>query len=253
METSRIGRSLRAARTRLGWSREALAYHSGISWSAIAQIESGRRTDVRLNTLLALADALGVSVDHLIGTSAAVESRLLEHRVHFYGSDEELVAGAVPVLAEGMDRSESLLAVMPQARLDLLRDALGDASPVEFVDSAGWYRSPGAALDRYRDYLIRRFDDSVTWTRVVAEIPLVDASPAEVATWVRYESIVNLAFARSPATIVCFYGTQTLPGKVVREASRAHPTLAEGTVSTVNPSYRDAEELLLGPAAARRD
>ena len=37
---SRIGHSLRAARARAGFTREALAYHSGVSWSAIAQIES---------------------------------------------------------------------------------------------------------------------------------------------------------------------------------------------------------------------
>ena len=59
MPASRIGESLKAARERLGWSREALAYHSGVSWSAIAQIESGRRKDVRLSSLSALAEALG--------------------------------------------------------------------------------------------------------------------------------------------------------------------------------------------------
>ena len=57
--------ALRAARARAGWSRETLAHHSGVSWSAIAQIESGRRRDVRLSSLSALADALGVSVDEL--------------------------------------------------------------------------------------------------------------------------------------------------------------------------------------------
>ena len=62
--TSKIGDSLKAARTRLGWTRETLAHHSGISWSAISQIESGRRRDVRLGTLSALAEALGVSVDY---------------------------------------------------------------------------------------------------------------------------------------------------------------------------------------------
>ena len=59
MEASRIAATLKTARDRLGWSREALAYHSGVSWSAISQIESGRRKDVRLTSLSALADALG--------------------------------------------------------------------------------------------------------------------------------------------------------------------------------------------------
>jgi DNA-binding XRE family transcriptional regulator len=40
-EDSGIGTRVRAARGRLGWSREALAFHSEISWSSVAQIESG--------------------------------------------------------------------------------------------------------------------------------------------------------------------------------------------------------------------
>lgn len=59
MEASRVGAALRLARVRVGWSREALAYHSGMSGAAIAQIESGRRQDIRLSTLAALAGAWG--------------------------------------------------------------------------------------------------------------------------------------------------------------------------------------------------
>src|SRR6187401_373714 len=110
---SRIGASLTAARVRLGWSRETLAHHSGISWSAIAQIESGRRKDVRLTSLAALAEALGVSVDYLIGNSETIVRQLLEHRVLPYASDEELLSSAIPYLAEGIERSDALLAVMP--------------------------------------------------------------------------------------------------------------------------------------------
>ena len=51
---------------RLGWTREALAFHSGLSWSAIAQVESGRRTNLRPSTLAALSRPLGVSIDYLV-------------------------------------------------------------------------------------------------------------------------------------------------------------------------------------------
>ncbi|MDQ1715383.1 MAG: Helix-turn-helix domain, partial [Frankiaceae bacterium] len=62
-----IAEALRRARLRLGWTREDLAHHSGVSYGAIVQIEAGRRTDVRLRSLVALAEALDVSVDALIG------------------------------------------------------------------------------------------------------------------------------------------------------------------------------------------
>src|SRR5687767_9695620 len=102
MDPSRIADTLKVARGRLGWSRETLAHHSGVSWSAIAQIETGRRKDVRLSSLAALADALGVSVDYLIGTAAATTPQPFDHRLLMYRSDEDFLAGAIPFFSEGM-------------------------------------------------------------------------------------------------------------------------------------------------------
>jgi DNA-binding XRE family transcriptional regulator len=65
-----IAAALRRLRAEHGWSREDLAVHSGVSQAAIAQIETGRRIDVRLRSLVALADALGVSIDELAGRPA---------------------------------------------------------------------------------------------------------------------------------------------------------------------------------------
>src|SRR5438105_15524308 len=81
MVASRVAASVRSARERAGWSREALAHYSGLSWAAIAQIESGRRQEVRVSSLLALAGALGVSVDYLAGSTATVAPRLPGHRM----------------------------------------------------------------------------------------------------------------------------------------------------------------------------
>src|SRR5438132_8785037 len=100
---------LRAARARLGWSRETLAHHTGLSWAAIAQIESGRRTNVRPGTLSALASALGLTVDYLLG--AGGEQKLLTHRALLYDSAEEFLAAALPLLRDAMRRSEAPLVV----------------------------------------------------------------------------------------------------------------------------------------------
>jgi transcriptional regulator with XRE-family HTH domain len=251
--STRIGESLRASRVRLGLTREALAYHSGVSWSAIAQIESGRRKDVRLSSLTALAEALGVSVDHLIGSASVFEPRLLDHRILSYGSDEDLLGFAIPFFTEGPDRSEGLLAVMPRRGIELLDDALdGRSTDVELVDSADWYRSPATALDRYRAFLRERLGAGATWIRIVGEIPLRGRSPAQIEAWTRYEAIINLVFASSPATIVCSYDTGSLPADVVGHAGAAHPAIADGSVAVENPKYRNAEDLLLGPAVADR-
>ena len=216
--SSRLGQSLKAARARAGWSREALAYHSGVSWSAIAQIESGRRKDVRLSSLSALADALAVSVDYLIGTTATLRSQLLEHRVLLYGSDEEFLAGAVPFVVEGAERSDCLLVVVTHAQRGLLQEALDIRSePVEFVDSGEWYRSPTAALQRYRAFVTQKFEAGASWIRIVGEPPWAGGSDAEIAGWMRYESIINLALASAPATIVCPYDTRSMPVDLAAE------------------------------------
>src|SRR5579863_9200188 len=125
MAPSRIGGSLRSARERKGWTREALAYHSGLSWAAIAQIESGRRQQVRVSSLVALASALGVSVDYLVGGEATISPQLLGHRVLMYASADEYITSALPFLLEGLARSEGVLCVPTTWQRELLHEALG--------------------------------------------------------------------------------------------------------------------------------
>jgi transcriptional regulator with XRE-family HTH domain len=246
VETSRIAATLKAARQRLGWSREVLAYHSGVSWSAISQIESGRRKDVRLTSLSALADALGVGVDYLIGSAAAATTpRLFEHRVLTYGSDDEFIAAVVPFLEEGLEQSHCL-AVLTEAKQGLVRDALGERSGlVEFADWADWYRSPQEALRRYGELVKQKVELGAVWIRVVAEAAW-DCTDADIDTWTRYESLVNLAFASSPATILCTYEERAFPAEVLADALRTHPEIACGRETTASASYRGPEDLLLG-------
>jgi transcriptional regulator with XRE-family HTH domain len=246
VDRSRIGNTLKAARGRLGWSRETLAHHSGVSWSAIAQIESGRRKDVRSSSLAALANALGVSVDYLIGTAAATTSQPFDHRLLMYRSDEDFLAGAIPFFSEGIEEpSQYLLAVTTEAKTDLLREGLdGRSEHVEFANWAEWYRSPDAALHGYRRLVKEKFDAGAAWIRIVAEAAWAGDAD-EIAAWTRYESLVNLAFASSPATIVCTYDEEALPEDVIADARLTHPELAHGSAATGNESYRGPEQFLV--------
>jgi transcriptional regulator with XRE-family HTH domain len=243
---SRIGESLKAARERLGWSREALAFHSGVSWSAIAQIESGRRKDVRLSSLTALAEALDVSIDHLVGASAETTPPLLDHQVLTYASDEEFVTGAVPFLVDGIEQSHRVLALTTPAKTELLREMLGDRSEhVEFPDWADWYRSPHEALRRYGELLTERVKGGATWIRVVAETAWWGQSDAEIAAWARYESLINLTLASSPATIICAYDEREFSAQAIADACHTHPVIAGRPGLTDSPTYRPPEDFLL--------
>jgi transcriptional regulator with XRE-family HTH domain len=247
MALSRIGGALRSARVRAGFSREALAYHSGLSWAAITQIESGRRQEVRVSSLVALANALGVSVDYLVGSEATVSPRLLGHRALIYGSDEEYMASAVPFLLGGIEESESVLAVTTARQIGLLRDVLGDkARHVEFWESSDWYVSPRAALDAYRGFLKERFDGGAPWIRIIGEPVWAGRTRAEIAQWTRYESLINLALGSSPATIVCPYDARALPEPVLADTRRTHPLVTEAPGSSAGPVYLEPEDFLIG-------
>jgi transcriptional regulator with XRE-family HTH domain len=240
-----IGGSLRAVRERRGWGREELAYRSGVSFSAIAQIEAGRRTDIRLSSLSALATALGTSLNKLAGVPLPAEGSL-EHQVLAYGSDDELVQATAPFMAEGAERSEAVLAVTTEPRLALLRDALGEqAAGVTFAESGSWYASPQAALARYRSFIDERAAAGVPWTRIVGEPVWQGRSPAETLTWTRYESLINVVFASAEVTLICPYDTRTVAGEVVADAHRTHPDAVDGEVTRANEQYRTPEEFLL--------
>jgi transcriptional regulator with XRE-family HTH domain len=241
-----IASALRSARRRVAWTREALAYHSGLSCSAIAQIESGRRQDVRLASVVALARALGVSVDYLVGGASSVGAKLLEHRALIYDSDAAYVASAVPFLLEGITRDDCVLAVTPARQTSVLRDALGEsAASVEFHDSAMWYRSPSGALQSYRIFVNERLERGARWTRILGEPVWDGRSQAEVAEWTRYESMLNLSLASSPATIVCPYDARSVGEGILVGARHTHPEVVEADDVSASASYREPEDFLL--------
>jgi transcriptional regulator with XRE-family HTH domain len=234
----------------MGWSREALAFHSGLSWSAIAQIESGRRQEVRVSSLVALARALGVSVDYLVGGAATVSPKLLGHGLLFYSSDDEYLAAAVPFLTEGIARSEAVLAVPTHRQAELLRGALGDdAQRVEFLDTSEWYSSLHDASSGYLAFVKERFERGSPWIRILGDAAWVGKSGSDPAEWFQYESMINLAFASAPATIVCSYDARSLPDEVLMDARRTHPQVVVG-VGAMAPSdaYQDPEDFLRHPA-----
>jgi hypothetical protein len=197
--------------------------------------------------LSALADALGVSVDHLIGTVAAADPpHLFEHRVLVYGTDEEFLAASIPFLDEGGSRDDRLLAVTTEAKTALLRDALGErAAQVEFADWEDWYRSPSDALSRYGEYVKRHVSAGAVWLRVVAEAGWGGGSRAEIEAWTRYESLVSLTFAASPATILCTYDERAFSSAAIADARCTHPEIVCGPDTTTSPEYRRPEQLLL--------
>jgi len=242
-----IGRRLRAARERTGLSREALAYYSGVSWSAIAQVEGGRRTNLRPRTLAALARTLGVTIDYLV-TGGVGTPALLDHRALLYSTDGEFAQYAAPFLAEAVNRSEAVLAVTSRGRIRKLRAELGGLNgEIEFADRVPWYRKPAGALDRYRRFTEAALDAGASWVRILGEPVWPAGSNEQVRLWACYESLINLAFSGLPVTLLCPYDARQLDPAVIDFAHATHPRTVERGAMTSSQAYTDPGRFVLEP------
>jgi len=242
---SAIDRRLRAARERLGWSREALAFHSGLSWSAIAQIESGRRTNLRPTTLAVLSDALGVSIDYLLGRDDRGRS-MLKHCTMLYATHEEFVENASQFIAEGLERSEATVAVTTAPKIRLIQKELGDkAAEVTYVEARRWYSTPMSALAGYRKFIDQSLELGSGWIRILGEPVWSGRSTSEVALWTRYESLLNLELAGAPITVLCPYDTSALDPRILEHAQATHPHTRTHSEIARNPRYVEPSRFAL--------
>lgn len=69
LTTESIGENVRRHRSVLGWSREELAERSGVSPHTLYAIEQSKTASPRVDTLRAIATALGVSLLALVPES----------------------------------------------------------------------------------------------------------------------------------------------------------------------------------------
>jgi transcriptional regulator with XRE-family HTH domain len=246
-DRGRLGARVRAARVRRGWTRETLAFHSALSWSAIAQVESGRRTNVRPGTLAALSRSLGVSIDYLVDGSPS-HPVILDHSLFAYSSDDQFRATTGPFLAQGIERSEGILAATTGANIELLRQHLGrDARKVKFVEVSDFYRSPIAAIDAIRDFSDAKLAGGAPWVRVLGEPIWAARSDAEVRLWTRYESLFNLVFSAYPLTAICPYDERSVAPEIVTEAHLTHPQTVGDHGISESPDYTDPGRFALEP------
>ena len=61
-------KNLKKLRNKKDWSQERLAREAGISYITLVKIERGNIQNPKLETLIKLAKALGVSLDKLVGS-----------------------------------------------------------------------------------------------------------------------------------------------------------------------------------------
>ena len=241
LEPAQIARNLRTLREGRGLTREGLAFHTGLSWSAIEQIESGRRRDLRVSTMVALAGALGCKIETLLDPGD--QPPRFVHDAFFYESEEGFVGGTEPHVRKGIREGAAALVITTAEKINALQASLGaEATSVDFFEASSWYESPAEALRSLEAYATANAHRGVA---AVGEPVWEGRNEGEQSAWGRYESFLNVAFADVRAHVVCPYNIASLSEEVVNCAHQTHPTLVLEAESRKSESYIDPREFML--------
>lgn len=152
------------------------------------------------------------------------------HEALLYAGRDEFLQGTASFIREGVWAGEPALVVVSAEKIEALRGELGgDAELVQFADMSEVGANPARIIQAWRDFVGER-GDSGRAVRGIGEPLGPDRSPAELVECQRHESLLNLAFAGTPAFwLMCPYDTETLDPRVVEEALRSHPVvMADG-------------------------
>ncbi len=162
----------------------------------------------------------------------------------FYGSDDELLAVAVPFVQQGVEAGEPTLLSLSEATTALVRERIGDSRGVTFLDHRGRHDKPAAVLHAAIERFSRHVADGARQIRTVSETPH-DGHGARWDWWARYEATLNHAFAGFPLWNLCSYDVRIASGDVVADVLRTHPSLATAdSEHQVNPRYLDPVQFL---------
>ncbi|TDB74963.1 sensor histidine kinase [Micromonospora sp. KC723] len=157
------------------------------------------------------------------------------HEGLFYRDREELLAGTVPFVLEGLAHDEPVLVATPADRLGMIRAGVGADDRVRYADMTQAGRNPGriipwvlqAFLDRHPGRRVRIIGEPVWPGRTEAEQPAC----------AQHEALINLAFADRDLHILCPYDATRLPTGVLADAHRTHPVLVDAAGRRPSPHF----------------
>ena len=170
------------------------------------------------------------------------------HAALTYGSDDELLAVAVPFLREGAAAGEPTLLGIGDRRQRLVLDELGELTGITLLNN-DHYRDPFSALRSNQALLARSARRGAARIRMLADVP---CDPWR--DWFRYEAAINELFSAFPVWGLCAYDARTTPDDVLADVERTHPYRAiAGGSNTRNQRYEHPAALLNDRARAEAD
>ena len=139
------------------------------------------------------------------------------------GGPAEYLLGLGAFIRAARANGEPVLVAVPRGNGQLLRRELGDESAhLTFIDMTQLGRNPARIIPEIIGFARRHPGGR---TRCVAEPAWPGRSAAELRETSRHETLANLAFRETRATILCPYNTADLPSSVLADAACTHPSL----------------------------
>jgi anti-sigma regulatory factor (Ser/Thr protein kinase) len=165
-----------------------------------------------------------------------MRTQSFQHEALLYAGEDGFLAGTVPFIREAVAAGEPILVVVGAGKIARLREALGaEAQRVRFEDMAVVGENPARIIPAWEEFLREHAGRPV---RGIGEPIGPDRGAAELTECHRHESLLNVAFADTPAfTLLCPYDTDQLEPVVIAEAHCTHPYVRSGGAARESPGY----------------
>lgn len=159
----------------------------------------------------------------------------LRHAAMFYRGWDEYRAAGVDFIRAALGRGEPVFVAVPGQMVGSLRAALGSAGPrVAFSDMSQVGRNPAGIIPAVRAFMDRHPGTRISY---LGEPAWPGRTVPELLEATKHEALVNLAFAGTPANILCPYDQARLPASVLSDAEHTHPVIVALGDSKPSPAY----------------
>lgn len=159
------------------------------------------------------------------------------HQALFYEDNDEYLEGLSRFLSPAVESGEPIAFAVPQHKLQLVREQLGNLSNKQLLDMSEVGRNPGrllSVIDRLRR------DHSGRTLHYVGEPIWPGRSAEEIREAIRHEALINVAQRESPIRLLCPYDAAALDADVLASAKRTHPEIIEHGTTRLSCCYRES-------------
>jgi anti-sigma regulatory factor (Ser/Thr protein kinase) len=148
------------------------------------------------------------------------------HAAVVYDSDDSLRTRVAPFLEAGIDRKETILAVVPAGVQQTLRSVLGGhADQVQWREPSLAHRGLGEVFEEFRSFLADQ-DAATAPARLLTENDLDgEDDPGRLAAYLRFEAASTEVFRPYGHPWVCLYDRRRHPAELLDHVGEVHPQL----------------------------